>query len=144
VVTEGYADVQLLRSISVVWSPLLSQISKWCRKHIFSEGGNWHFHSFLEKEAWLSFYSNTLEKMFKFSFTFPTVFTDVLCHVHYNDLDNLKKEKECFVWKIFKDYKIYFNFKRKCGYFFETFKIGVKFLYRYWCFSEDILLSHML
>ena len=25
------------------------------------------------------------------------VFTDVLCHVHYNALDNLKKEKECFV-----------------------------------------------
>jgi hypothetical protein len=25
------------------------------------------------------------------------VFTDVLCHIHYNALDNLKKEKECFV-----------------------------------------------
>jgi hypothetical protein len=25
------------------------------------------------------------------------LFTDVLCHVHYNALDNLKKEKECFV-----------------------------------------------
>jgi hypothetical protein len=25
------------------------------------------------------------------------VFTDVLCHVHYDALDNLKKEKECFV-----------------------------------------------
>jgi hypothetical protein len=25
------------------------------------------------------------------------VFTDVLCHVYYNALDNLKKDKECFV-----------------------------------------------
>ena len=51
------------------------------------------------------------------------VFTDVLCHVHYDALDNLKKEKECFVWNIFKDYKIYFSLKRKCEYLFETFKI---------------------
>jgi hypothetical protein len=32
----------------------------------------------------------------------------------------LKKEKECFVWNIFKDYKIYFSLKRKCGYLFEN------------------------
>ena len=48
-----------------------------------------------------------------------------------------------YLWKVFKDYKIYFTFKRKSGYLFEIFKIWVKFWYRYWCFSVDILLYHI-
>jgi hypothetical protein len=64
----------------------------------------------------------------KFADKKEQVFSDVLCHAHYNVLNNLKREKECFVCeKSSRTSRFIFISKENVDIFFKYLKFELHF-----------------